>query len=95
MTTLAICCALFGLALGIRFRFFVLLPILFIGLIVIVVLAITQDLSLTRALSISIVFAGCLQLGYSISALLRHMIGPALIINQKAAPLAVRSSIER
>jgi hypothetical protein len=95
VTILAICCALFGLALGIRFRFFVLLPILFVGLLAIVVLAITQDLSLTRMLSIAVIFAGCLQLGYLISALFRHLVGPALIIGQKAPPLAVRSSVER
>jgi hypothetical protein len=95
VTILATCCALVGLALGIRFRFFVLVPILFIGLLAIVVLAITQDLSLTRVLFISVVSAGSLQLGYLISALLRHMVGPALIIDQKAPPLAVRSSVKR
>ena len=94
MITLAICCLLFGLAMGIRFRFFILLPVLFLGVLVVVALAIGQWLSFGEALSVTAVFAGCLQVGYLVGAMLKHMVGPALAID-RAAPVAVRSSVER
>ncbi|WP_407147345.1 hypothetical protein [Bradyrhizobium sp. ORS 86] len=94
MTTLAICCTLFGVALGVRFRFFVLLPVLFLGTLLIVVLSVAQQLAFGQALSTIAVFAGCLQFGYLISALIRHMAGPAVVIGKKE-PLAVRRSVDR
>ncbi|WGS18305.1 MULTISPECIES: hypothetical protein [unclassified Bradyrhizobium] len=94
MTTLAICCTLFGVALGVRFRFFVLVPMLLLGALLAVVLSVAQELTFGQALTITAVFAGCLQFGYLISALLRHMVGPAMVIDRKE-PLPVRSSAER
>lgn|GEM_PF-2790991 len=94
MTTLAICCTLFGMALGVRLRFFVLLPVLFLGTLLIVVLSFAEQLGFGQALSNIAVFAGCLQLGYLISALVRHMAGPAVVIERKE-PLAVRRSVDR
>ncbi|KWV46021.1 hypothetical protein AS156_22165 [Bradyrhizobium macuxiense] len=80
--------------MGIRFRFFILLPVLFLGVLLVVALSIGQWLSLGEALSITAVFAGCLQVGYLIGAVLKHMVGPALVIDREA-PLVVRSSVER
>ena len=81
MTALAISSALFGLALGIRFSFFVLVPILLMGLLLVAMLSITQDLPLAEALSTTVVFACFLQFGYLISAVLRHAVGPATVVD--------------
>ena len=79
MTALAISSALFGLALGIRFRFFVLLPILTMGVVLVLVLSIAQDLALAQTLSTIVVFTCFLQFGYLISAVLRHIVGATIV----------------
>jgi hypothetical protein len=80
VTALAICSALFGLALGIRFKFFGLVPILFMELLLVAALSIAQDLPLAEALCTAVVFACFLQFGYLISAVLRHVVSPAIIV---------------
>lgn len=79
MTTLAVCSALIGLALGIRFRFFILLPFLFLGSIALTTLSIVQDWPQAQALWSIVLFAAALQAGYVLSALLRHTIRPAVV----------------
>lgn len=78
MTTLAVCSALIGLALGIRFRFFILLPFLFLGSIALTTLSIVQDWPQAQALWSIVLFAAALQAGYVLSAL-RHTIRPAVV----------------
>ncbi|WP_136623404.1 hypothetical protein [Bradyrhizobium centrolobii] len=63
MTALAVCSALIGLALGIRFRFFILLPFLFLGSIALTTLSIVQDWSQAQALWSILLFAAALQGG--------------------------------
>ncbi|WGR92821.1 hypothetical protein MTX26_22985 [Bradyrhizobium sp. ISRA443] len=94
MTTLAICCTLYGVALGVRFRFFVLVPMLLLGALLVIMLSFARELTFGQALTIAALFAGCLQFGYLISALFRHMVGPTMVIDRKE-PLPVRSSAER
>lgn len=79
MTTLAVCSALIGSTLGIRFRFFVLLPFLFLGSIALTTLSIVQDWPPAQALWSIALFAAALQAGYILAALLRHAIGPAIV----------------
>lgn len=86
MTTLAACSALIGSALGIRFRFFILLPFLFVGSIALTTLSIVQDWPQAQALWSIVLFAAALQAGYILSALLRHTIGPA-IVEDGTAPI--------
>jgi hypothetical protein len=75
--TLAICSALIGSILGIRFRFVVLLPIAFIGSIFLAASSIAQGKPFFQALLTIVVFASILQLGYICGALLRHAVKPA------------------
>ena len=70
MATLAICSALIGLFLGIWFRFLVLVPILFVGLVSLAAIAMTQDQTLLQAISAVLVFAVLLQVGYACSSLI-------------------------
>ncbi|WP_145927677.1 hypothetical protein [Bradyrhizobium neotropicale] len=79
MTTPAVCSALIGLALGIRFRFFVVLPLLFLGSIALTTLSIVQKWPQAQALWSTVLFAAALQAGYVLSALLKHTIGPATV----------------
>ena len=71
MTTLAICSALIGLVLGIRFRFLVLVPILFVGSVSLAAISMTQGQTLLQAVSAIAVFATLLQAGYACTALLK------------------------
>lgn len=77
MTTLAICSTLIGSILGIRFRFLVLLPVVFIGSISLVVISMAQGKTFLQVLSTIAVFACLLQLGYLCTALFRHAVAPA------------------
>ena len=86
MTALAVCSALIGSVLGIRFRFFVLLPFLFLGSIALTTLSIVQDWPPAQALRSIALFAAALQAGYVLSALLKHTIGPA-IVEDGTAPI--------
>lgn len=69
MTTLAVCSTLIGLILGIRFRFLVLVPILFIGSVSLAVISMMQGQTFLQALSAVMVFAALLQFGYVCTAL--------------------------
>ncbi|MBR1147266.1 hypothetical protein [Bradyrhizobium sp. AUGA SZCCT0431] len=71
MTTLAICSTLIGLVLGIRFRFLVLVPILFVGSVSLAAISMTQGQTLLQAISAIVVFAALLQVGYACTALLK------------------------
>lgn len=71
MTTLAICSTLIGLVLGIRFRFLILVPILFVGSVSLAAISMTQGQTLLQAISAIVVFAALLQVGYACTALLK------------------------
>lgn len=86
MTTLAVCSALIGLGLGIRFRFFVLLPFLALGAIGLIVLAIVQDWPLAQTMWSLIAYGVPLQIGFAISGLVRHAMGPAIVDGRAARP---------
>lgn len=73
MTTLAICSTLTGLVLGIRFRFLVLVPILFVGSVSLAAISMAQGQSLLQAISAVAVFVALLQLGYVCTALIRSL----------------------
>jgi hypothetical protein len=75
--TLAICSILIGSILGIRFRFVVLLPIIFIGSISLAAILNAQDKTLLQAVGTIAVFASLLQLGYICTAVLKHAVTPA------------------
>jgi hypothetical protein len=77
VTALAICSTLIGSVLGIRFRFIVLLPLVFLGSVGLVTFSIEEGESFLQALSAIAVFASLLQLGYVCSAFLRHAATPA------------------
>jgi hypothetical protein len=77
VTALAICSTLIGSVLGIRFRFIVLLPLVFLGSVGLVAISIAEGKSILQALSAIAVFASLLQLGYVCSAFLRHAATPA------------------
>ena len=69
MTTLAICSTLIGLVLGIRFRFLVLVPILFVGSVSLAAISMAQGQTLLQATSAVMVFVALLQFGYVCTAL--------------------------
>jgi hypothetical protein len=69
VTTLAICSTLIGLVLGLRFRFLVLVPILFIGSVTLAAISMAQGQTLLQALSAVMVFGALLQFGYVCTAL--------------------------
>ncbi|WP_426434943.1 hypothetical protein [Bradyrhizobium genosp. P] len=58
------------------------MPVLFMGLLLVVVLSIAQELPLAQALTTTVVFACFLQLGYLISAVLKHAVGPAIVVDR-------------
>jgi hypothetical protein len=72
MIMLAICSMLIGSALAIRFRFVVLLPIIFLGSIVLVTISAFQNGLFSQMALMVIVFATSLQLGYVFAALMKH-----------------------
>jgi hypothetical protein len=72
MIMLAICSMLIGSALAIRFRFIVLLPIIFLGSVVLVSIAAIQSEPFSRMALMVIVFATGLQLGYVFGSLMKH-----------------------
>lgn len=77
MTTLAICSMLTGLVLGIRFRFLVLVPILFVGSVALAAISLTQGQSVLQAISAVVIFVALLQFGYVCSALFGAVAGPS------------------
>jgi hypothetical protein len=91
VTALAMSCALFGTALGIRFKFFILFPTLMIGLVFIVGFSIAQELAFLQALFTIIVFGCFLQFGYLIGAVLKHTLGLASQPRLDGSKASVRS----
>ena len=77
MTTLVICSTLIGSVLGIRFRFPILLPVIFLGSIFLVIVSIIRDEPASQALWSVVVFAFLLQLGYVAAAWCRHAVTSA------------------
>lgn len=69
MTTLAICSTLIGLVLGMRFRFLILVPILFVGSVSLAAISLAQGQTLLQALLAVMVFGALLQFGYVCTAL--------------------------
>jgi hypothetical protein len=84
VTTLAICSALIGSILGIRFRSVVLLPFIFVGSVSLVALALAQDKGFLQSVAMIGVFVSLLQLGYFCTALLRHAVTPALAAGERS-----------
>jgi drug/metabolite transporter (DMT)-like permease len=77
VTTLAIWSTLIGSILGFRFRFIVLLPVIFLGSAGLVATSIAEGKSFLQTLSTIAVFVCLLQLGYICTALLRDAVRPA------------------
>jgi hypothetical protein len=69
VTTLAVCSTLIGLVLGIRFRFLMLVPILFVGSVSLAAISMVQGQTLLQATLAAVVFAALLQFGYVCTAL--------------------------
>ena len=95
MTTLAVCSTLIGLALGIRFRFLVLVPILFIGTVALAAISLAQGQSFLEGMSAVAVFAALLQFGYVCTALLRSVAGhprATRTVSHAAGVVAARKS---
>lgn len=76
MMMLAICSMLIGSTLAIRLRVIVLLPIIFLGSVVLVTISAIQSEPFSRMALMVIVFATSLQLGYVVAALLKHAMIP-------------------
>lgn len=74
METVAIAMLGIGLAFGIRFRIFVLVPIILLDLFALTAIGITQGTSIWSITLTNIIGATCLQLGYLGGALLKFFI---------------------
>ncbi len=72
MIALALCSILIGSLLGIRFRFFVLLPVIAVGSATLAVISTAQGGTLSQAVLTIVVFASLLQFGYICAALFKH-----------------------
>jgi len=75
--TVAVCSTLIGSILGIRFRFVVLLPIIFFGSISLFAISVAQDSTPLRTVATIAVFAALLQFGYICAALFKYAVTPA------------------
>ena len=75
---LALCSILIGSALGIRFRFVILLPAIAAGSTALAVISTAQGGTLSQAVLPIVVFASLLQFGYICAALLKHAAMPRL-----------------
>jgi hypothetical protein len=82
--TLAICSAMIGSILGIRFRSAVLLPFIFVGSVSLIAFALAHDQALLQSVAMIGVFVSLLQLGYFCTALLRHAVTPALAAGERS-----------
>jgi hypothetical protein len=78
MIMLAICSMLIGSMLGVRFRFMVLLPILFLGSAVLVAISSIQNGPFSKTILMVTIFASSLQLGYVCASLIKHAVMPIL-----------------
>jgi hypothetical protein len=78
MIMLAIGSMLIGSTLAIRFRFIVLLPIIFLGSAMLVTISAIQSEPFFQVALMVIVFATSLQLGYVFAAVMKHAVIPIL-----------------
>jgi hypothetical protein len=85
LTTLAICSALIGSLLGIRFRFVVLPPVIFIGSLFLGAISTTHGGTFAQTAVTIVVFAVLLQVGYVGAALFWHVVVPAHANEQAAS----------
>ena len=76
MTSLAICSVLIGSMLGVRFRFIVLLPIIFLGFAVLIGISITRDGTFSQTILMLTIFASCLQFGYLFASVVKCAVVP-------------------
>jgi hypothetical protein len=74
VVALALCSMLTGLALGIRFRFVILLPIIAVGAALLTAISAIRGGALSQTVAAIVVFASLLQLGYICTALFRHVV---------------------
>jgi hypothetical protein len=74
LETVAIAMLGIGAALGLRFRIFVLLPIILLGFLVCTAVGLSEGISTWSITLTNVVGATCLQLGYSASGLLKFFI---------------------
>lgn len=85
MIALALCSILIGSALGIRFRFVILLPVIAVGSAALAVISTAQGGTFWQAVLAILVFASLLQFGYICAALFKHAAMPAYANERKAA----------
>lgn len=83
MIALALCSILIGSALGMRFRFVILPPVIAVGSTALAVISTAQGGTLSQAVLAIVVFASLLQFGYICAALFKHAAMPRL--RQRAA----------
>jgi len=83
---LALCSFLVGSALGIRFRFVALLPIIAVGAAVLAAISTAQGGTFSQAVLVIVVFASLLQFGYICAAVFKQAVWPAYAKERKAAP---------
>jgi hypothetical protein len=62
-----------GSALGVRFRIFVLLPVILLGFLVCTGFGLTQGITIWSIMLTNVVGATCLQIGYLVGALLKFL----------------------
>ena len=74
MIALALCSILIGSALGIRFRFVVLLPVGAVGSAALAVISTAQGGTFSQVVLAIVVFASLLQFGYICTALFKHAV---------------------
>jgi hypothetical protein len=74
METVALATLCIGSALGLRFRVFVLLPAIFVGVTVITTWALAQGATIGSIAVLNVVGATCLQFGYLGGAVLGSLI---------------------
>ena len=85
MIALALCSILIGSALGVRFRFVILLPVIAGGSTVLAVISGVQGGTLSQAVLAIVVFASLLQFGYICAAVFKQAAKPAYANERKVA----------
>ena len=78
MIALALCSILIGSALGIRFRFVILVPVIAVGSAALAIISTAQGGTPGQAVLAIAVFASLLQFGYICAALFKHLAMPRL-----------------
>jgi hypothetical protein len=88
MTLLAIFSLLTGSILGIRFRFIILLPTIFLGSAALAVILFVWNETTVQAIWMVAIFASCIQLGYICALFVKYAMIPT--INRSSWPLLRR-----